>query len=109
MINPDRLTVKASEALTEALAQARRNGNPLVYDGHLLLALLGQDEGIVIPLLHKLGANVAELREKIEREIARYPRQSGGAQPSLSRELNHVLDRAEEEARELGDQFVSTE
>src|SRR5919201_817872 len=62
MIKPDRLTVKASEALADALAQARRNGNPLVYDGHLLLALLNQDEGIVIPILHKLGANVADLR-----------------------------------------------
>src|ERR671935_269503 len=79
MINPDRLTVKASEALTDALAQARRNGNPLVYDGHLLLALLNQDEGIVIPLLHKLGANVADLRARVEREIGRYPKQSVGA------------------------------
>src|SRR5919204_4248443 len=109
MINPDRLTVRASEALTDALAQARRNGNPLVYDGHLLLALLNQDEGIVIPLLHKLGANVADLRARIEREIGRYPKQSGGAQPTLSRELNQVLDKAEEEARALKDEYVSTE
>src|ERR671929_1978235 len=109
MINPDRLTVKASEALTDALAEARRNGNPVVYDGHLLLALLNQDEGIVIPLLHKLGANVADLRERIEREIGRYPKQSGGAQPSISRELNQVLDKAEEEARALKDEYVSSE
>ncbi len=109
MINPDRLTVKASEALSEALNHARRNGNPVVYDGHLLLALLNQDEGIVIPLLHKLGANVAELREKIEREIGRYPRHSGGGQPTVSRELNQVLDKAEEEARALKDEYVSAE
>ena len=81
MINADRLTVKAAEAFNEAIAMARRNGNPLVYDGQLFLALLGQDEGIVIPLLHKLGANVAELRAKLEREVDRYPKQSGGAQP----------------------------
>src|SRR5918912_1210349 len=109
MINPDRLTVKASEALTDALAQARRNGNPLVYDGHLLLALLNQDEGIVIPLLHKLDANVTDLRARIEREIGRYPKQSGGGQPAPSRELNQVLDKAEEEARALKDEYVSTE
>jgi len=109
MINADRLTVKASEALAESLNQARRNGNPLVYDGHLLLALLDQDEGIVPPILHKLGVSVSDLHAKVEREIARYPRQSGGGQPSLSRELNQVIDRAEKEAKSLGDEFVSTE
>jgi ATP-dependent Clp protease ATP-binding subunit ClpB len=109
MISPDRLTVKASEALNDAISLARRNGNPLVYDGHLLLALLGQAEGIVIPLLHKLGANVADIRAKIEREVERYPRQSGGAQPSVARELNQVLDKAEDEAKALKDEYVSTE
>jgi ATP-dependent Clp protease ATP-binding subunit ClpB len=108
MINPEKLTVKSSEALNEALAYARRLGNPLVYDLHLLHALITQDEGIVAPILQKLGVNVAGLRQGVEREIERYPKQSG-AQPSLSRELNHVIDRAEEEARSLGDEFISTE
>src|SRR5215212_4460143 len=91
MLNPDRLTVKAAEALNDALARARRNGNPLVYDAHLLLALLEQDEGIVVPLLQKLGVNVTDLRQAIAREI------------------NAVFDRAEDEARTLGDEYVSTE
>jgi ATP-dependent Clp protease ATP-binding subunit ClpB len=108
MINPDRLTVKSTEALNEALALARRNGNPLVYDLHLLHALLGQDEGIVVPVLQKMGVQVAGLREAVEREMGRYPKQTG-AQPSLSREMNQIVDRAEEEARGLGDDFVSTE
>ncbi len=108
MINPDRLTVKSGEALNEAVSLARRAGNPVVYDLHLLLALLAQDEGIVVPVLQKLGASVASLREHAEREAARYPTQTG-AQPNASRELNSVFDRAEEEARSLGDDFVSTE
>jgi ATP-dependent Clp protease ATP-binding subunit ClpB len=108
MINPDRLTVKASEALNEAVDLARRAGNPLVYDLHLLLALLTQDEGIVVPILQKLGVSVTQLRETIGREMARYPKQSN-AQPTLSRELNQVFDRAEADSRELGDDFVSTE
>ncbi len=108
MINPDRLTVKASEALNEAVDLARRAGNPLVYDLHLLLALLTQDEGIVVPILQKLGISVAQLRETVGREMARYPKQSN-AQPTLSRELNQVFDRAEADSRELGDDFVSTE
>src|SRR5256714_5826872 len=108
MINPDRLTVKATEALNEAVDLARRAGNPLVYDLHLLLALLSQDEGIVVPILQKLGVSVAQLREAVGREMARYPKQSS-AQPTLSRELNQVFDKAEADARDLGDEFVSTE
>src|SRR5436305_11058025 len=108
MINPDRLTVKATESLSEAVDLARRAGNPLVYDLHLLLAMLTQDEGIVVPVLQKLGVGVTQLREAIGREMARYPKQSN-AQPTLSRELNQVFDKAEADARELGDEFVSTE
>jgi len=108
MINADRLTVKSAEALNDAIAQARRAGNPLVYDLHLLLALLAQDEGIVVPILQKLGLNVAQLREQVERESARFPKQSD-AKPSLSRELNQVLDKAEDDAKGLGDEYISTE
>ena len=108
MINPDRLTVKSAEALNEAVSIARRAGNPLVYDVHLLLALLGQDEGIVVPILQRVGANVTALRTSAELEAGRYAKQSD-AQPSLSRELNQVIDAAEKEAKPLGDEFVSTE
>jgi len=108
MINPERLTVKAGEALNESVTLARRNGNPAVYDIHLLLALLDQQESIVVPILQKLGASVAALRERVQREMARYPKQSD-AQPNISRELNQVFDRAEDEAKKLGDEYVSTE
>jgi ATP-dependent Clp protease ATP-binding subunit ClpB len=110
LINPDRLTVKSSEALNEAMALARRAGNPQVHDAHLLAALLDQDEGIVVPLIQKVGGSVAALREQLERELGRYPKQSGaGSQPTLSRELSKVVDRAEDEAKSLKDDFVSTE
>src|SRR5687767_12347556 len=108
MINPDRLTVKSAEALNEAVSAARQAGNPVVYDLHLLLALLGQDEGIVVPVLQKLGVSVAALRERAQAESARYPKQSD-AQPNLSRELTQIFDRAEKEAKDLGDEYVSTE
>ena len=108
MINPDKLTVKSAEALNEALAEARRNGNPQVYDTHLLNVLLAQDESIVVPVLQKLGVNVAALREAISREMARYPKQSD-AQPTMARELTAVLDQSEKEAKRLGDEYVSTE
>ena len=108
MINHDRLTVKSAEALNDAVSIARRTGNPLVYDVHLLLALLGQEEGIVVPILQRVGVNVTALRTSAELEAGRYAKQSD-AQPSLSRELNQVIDAAEKEAKPLGDEFVSTE
>jgi ATP-dependent Clp protease ATP-binding subunit ClpB len=110
MIRPDRLTVKAAEALQQAATLARTRGNPVVNDAHLFHALLDQDEGIGVPLLQKAGLNVAQLKSETEREIDRFPKQSGGgAEPTLSRELSRVLDRADEEAKALGDAYVSTE
>ncbi len=108
MINPDKLTTKATEALNESISAARLNGNPQVYDTHLLQALLDQDETIVVPVLQKLGASAAALREQVRTEIARYAKQSD-AQPTLSREINGVFDRAEKEAKTLGDDFISVE
>jgi ATP-dependent Clp protease ATP-binding subunit ClpB len=109
MIQPDRLTVKAAEALQQAAALARSKGNPVVNDAHLFYALLQQEEGIVVPLLQKAGLNVTQLLAETEREIERFPKQSGGADPTISRELSRVLDRADVESKSLGDAYVSTE
>ena len=109
MIQPDRLTVKAAEALQQAASLARAKGNPVVNDAHLFYALLQQDEGIVVPLLQKAGLNVSQLTAETEREIERFPKQSGGADATLSRELSRVMDRADEDAKALGDAYVSTE
>ena len=81
MISPDKLTVKTAEALNEAVAIARRNGNPIAHDVHLLQALLGQDEGIVTPILQKMGVKIPALTAAIDAEIARYPKQTD-ASPS---------------------------
>src|SRR6266705_2164049 len=110
MIRPERLNVKAAEALQQASTLARARGNPVINDAHLFLALLSQDDGIVVPLLQKAGLNVAQLTSETEREIDRFPKQSGAtAEPTLSRELSRVLDRADEDAKALGDAYVSTE
>ncbi|HEV2750398.1 MAG TPA: ATP-dependent chaperone ClpB [Gemmatimonadales bacterium] len=110
MIKPDRLTVKAAEALQEASSLARARGNPVINDAHLFLALLSQDDGIVVPLLQKAGLNVAQLVADTQREVDRFPKQSGStAEPTLSREVSRLLDRAEDEAKGLGDAYVSTE
>ena len=110
MIRPERLTVKAAEALQQAGTLARSRGNPVVNDAHLFAALLAQEDSIVVPLLQKTGLNVTQLQAETDRELARFPTQSGsGTEPTLSRELTRALDRADEEAKALGDAFVSTE
>ena len=111
MIRPDRLTIKAQEAFRDAAEAARARGNPVVNDAHLFAALLGQAEGVVQPLLQKAGLNVSQLAADTEREVARFPAQSGGAagEPTFSRELHRVFDRAEAEAKSLDDAYVSTE
>src|SRR6185369_16839564 len=110
MIRPERLTIKAQEAFRDATTIASERGNPVVNDAHLFAALLGQDDGVVQPLLQKAGLNVTALREATEREIARFPTQAGaGAEPSFSREVHRIFDRAEAEAKALNDAYVSTE
>src|SRR5215210_9371616 len=110
MIRPERLTIKAQEALRDAGELARQRGNPVTNDAHLFATLLSQDEGVVQPLLQKAGLNVTAVRQEVEREIARFPTQAGsGTEPSFSREIQRVFDRADAEARKLDDAYVSTE
>ena len=109
MIRPERLTSRPRKpSVTPAKTPAR--GNPVVNDAHLLAALLAQPEGVVQPLLQKAGLNLTALSQGVEREIARFPtQQGGGAEPTFSRELNRVFDRADAEAKKLGDAYISTE
>src|SRR5882672_7476668 len=93
MIQPDRLTVKAAEALQQAAALARSKGNPVINDAHLFHALLQQEEGIVVPLLQKAGLNVAQLLADTEREIDRFPKQSGGSDPDVARAVSRSRPR----------------
>jgi ATP-dependent Clp protease ATP-binding subunit ClpB len=109
MINFDRLTIKAAEAIQQASFLAREGGNPAIEDVHLLSALLDQEEGIIVPVLQKVGVNVSRLRSELQASLERLPTQYGGSQPTISRELNQILEGGEKEARELKDEYTSTE
>ena len=109
MLNFDRLTVKAGESIQAAASEARRRGNPEVHGVHLLHALLGQEEGIVTPILQKLGVPMDSVRADTTAAMDRMARVEGGSDPRLSRDLNNALDVAEKESRKLGDEYVSTE
>ena len=110
MLRPERLTLKTQEAVRAALEHARNRGNPVVNDAHILAALLMQEEGIVQPILRKAGVVVPRLSNQVESEIATFPRQEGtDAMPTLDRTVSKVFDRAEKIAKELGDDYISTE
>ncbi|MEX0879740.1 MAG: ATP-dependent chaperone ClpB [Thermoanaerobaculia bacterium] len=106
----DQLTIKAQEAVQEAQRDARARGNAELTTDHLLLALLEQEDSVVLPVVQKLGANPEALAREVAAELDRRPKVSGAsADPQVSRELNRIFDRAFEIAREFGDEYVSTE
>jgi ATP-dependent Clp protease ATP-binding subunit ClpB len=109
MLSPDRLTVKAAEALQAAAAEARRRGNAEIHGVHLLAALLDQEEGIVVPILQKLEIAVPLVLGRVKEALDGMARVEGGSEPNLSRDLRKALHGAEDVSRELGDEYVSTE
>ena len=108
-MNPEKFTIKAAEALNEAVFRARSGGHPEVSGTHLLSALLDQEEGIVRPVLEKSGVNLSRLEQGIQGALGRYARVEGGADPGPSRDFRRTLEAAEKEARSLGDEYVSAE
>ena len=110
MLNADRFTVKAQEALSAAHEIAFRANNTEVLPGHLLAALVRQEEGIVVPLLRKLGADMSRVERGIEDLLSRCPRIEKGlpdTRPSLP--FQETVRKAMEEADFLKDEYVSTE
>jgi ATP-dependent Clp protease ATP-binding subunit ClpB len=109
MLSADKLTVKAAEALQSAATEARRRGNPEIHGVHLLLALLNQEDGIIVPILQKLEVPVDLVRSRAAEALDAMARVEGGADANLSRDLKTALDGAQDVAQELGDEFISTE
>ena len=103
------MTTKAQEAVRTAVDLASRRGNPELYPEHLLRAVVDQDGGVGGPLLQKAGADPAQLLRLLDAKIDAYPRVSGGAEPGLSRRGLALLQKAEDEASALKDDFISTE
>ncbi|SDM75107.1 ATP-dependent chaperone ClpB [Actinacidiphila guanduensis] len=109
----NRLTQKSQEALQEAQSVAVRMGQTEVDGEHLLLALLDQQDGLTLRLLADAGADPAALRTAVEADLAKRPRTTGpGATPGqvmVTQRLARLLETAEQEARRLKDEYVSTE
>ncbi|MGC1618663.1 MAG: ATP-dependent chaperone ClpB [Candidatus Acidiferrum sp.] len=109
MLRFDKMTVKAQEALQQANEVAARHENQQIEPVHLLEALVSQTDGVVPPLLARLGIRSEALTQEIEREIGRLPKVQGFAQQHMGKPLNNVLERAFDEAERFKDEYVSTE
>jgi ATP-dependent Clp protease ATP-binding subunit ClpB len=109
MLRFEKMTVKAQEVVQSAQEVAARHENQQVEPVHLLAALAAQADGVVPPLLARLGIRSEALTQEIEREIGRLPKVQGFGQQHLGRALNDVLERAFKEANNFKDEYVSTE
>jgi ATP-dependent Clp protease ATP-binding subunit ClpB len=105
----DRLTQKSQEAVRAAIDMASRRGNPEVLPEHVLVAALTQEDGIGPPLVQKAGASPEALAHAFEERVESLPRVTGGAEPTLSSRGLKLLQRAEDEAKALKDDFISVE
>jgi len=110
-ISWEKLTVKAQEAVQRGNELAAEHGNPELLPLHLLAALLEDKEGIILPVLEKIGIGPQAVLNETYREIERLPKVSGGgaAQATLSKAANELLERAFKEAANFKDEYVSTE
>jgi ATP-dependent Clp protease ATP-binding subunit ClpB len=105
----DKLTLKAQEAVVRAQELATDRGNAQIDPLHLLAALLTENDGIVGPILERIGVNRQHLDSIVQAELKHFVQVSGGAPPQGSRELNQVLEAAQREADGMKDEFISTE
>lgn len=106
---PDKLTVKAQEALQAAQQLAESQGHAQLVPLHLLKALLDEQQGIMRPLLEKVGIRINQLQGIVDADLAKLARSSGGGQAGASNAIRQVLDKASELADNMKDSFVSTE
>src|SRR6266700_1416138 len=98
MLRFEKMTVKAQEAVQQAQEIAARHENQQIEPVHLLAAMVAQTDGVVSPLLARLGIRSEALSQEIDREIGRLPKVQGFAQQHMGRPLNSVLERALKEA-----------
>src|SRR5438477_29768 len=105
----DKLTVKAEEALQAAQSLAGERGHQAVEPEHLLHALIAQKDGVVAPILGKLGVRAETLTSQLDAAIEKMPQVRGGSGQYIGERLRATLDRAQKQAESMKDEYVSTE
>ncbi|HEX2360281.1 MAG TPA: ATP-dependent chaperone ClpB [Solirubrobacterales bacterium] len=107
----DRFTIKSQEAVAAAQRLATEHANPEVAPAHLLSALLEQEDGVVVPVLQRLGEDIEAVRARVNEAIEQLPKLGGNTVPEIrpSKEFVWVIQQAEKEATGLSDEYISTE
>ena len=105
----DKFTIKAQEAVQEAVNIAQRNGQQTIEPVHLLSGILEKATDVTNYIFQKLGMNGQQIAMLLRQEMLHLPRVQGGGQPYLSNETNQILMNAEDTAKKMGDEFVSVE
>ena len=105
----DKFTLKSQEAAQAAQELAAKSRHQQIEPEHLLLALVEQEEGVVMPVLKKLGADPGRVRSDIVQALEKVPKVEGLVQTYLSNRLNKLFEKAEQEAGRLKDEYVSSE
>jgi ATP-dependent Clp protease ATP-binding subunit ClpB len=108
-MNFDKLTIKAQEAIADARKRAEANRNQMIENEHLLYSLVSQKEGVVKPILDKLGANTSYITNDLEKALKKLPHVEGAGQVYISPHLKRAIDIAFDEAERLKDEYVSVE
>ena len=108
-IDPKKWTHKTAEAVQAAMEIAQSRSHPQLTPDHVLAALLGQAEGVVLPLLQRVGVSPLSLRNQVEDRLAALPSAYGGDAPQMNKELSRVFANADEARQDLTDEYLSTE
>jgi ATP-dependent Clp protease ATP-binding subunit ClpB len=110
-MNFNKFTIKSQEAVQNAQEIASSYSNQIIEPEHLLVALVQDSEGVVVPLLQKLGANVNYLKIKINEAVEKLPKVQGSGlgNQNLSPALGRLFESAQKEAQQLKDEYISTE
>ena len=108
-MNYENFTIKTQEALQEASSIANKNDNSEIGSEHVLEALLEQQDGLIAPIVERVGIPSIELTKKVRELVASNPKVSGAAQVYFSSPMQKVLAKAEKEMSALHDQYLSTE
>ena len=108
-MNFEKFTIKAQEAVQEAVNTAQMNGQQVIEPAHILKGVISKAKDVTTFIFQKLGVNAQQIEMLIDQEIQHLPKVLGAGQPYLSGDSNNVLVRAQETAQKLGDEFVSVE
>ena len=107
--DPKKWTLKTNEAFAAAIDQAKALSNPELTPDHLMAAMMRQDDTIVPAVLAKLGLAPLMVRNKADEAVQKLPKAYGGAEPHVNRELNNIVQNAEQYQKDLKDDFLSVE